>query len=39
MRTWIRIVKRPLPGALPDYFARLLERPAIHAALEAEGIH
>lgn len=39
MRTWTRVVKKPLPGALPAYFARLLERPAIHAALEAEGIH
>jgi len=37
LRTWNRLVKEPLPGRLADYAARIAARPAVEAALEAEG--
>ncbi|WP_146655512.1 glutathione transferase GstA [Labilithrix luteola] len=37
LRAWQTFVKGELKGALVPYYARLLERPSIQAALEAEG--
>lgn len=38
MRAWQRVAKAELPASLVAYHARIAERPAVQAALAAEGI-
>jgi glutathione S-transferase len=38
MRSWDRVVKRELPGDLRRYRERIEQRPAVKAALQAEGL-
>jgi glutathione S-transferase len=38
LRTWQKVAKGELDGALTAYQARVVERPAVRAALDAEGL-
>lgn len=38
MRLWQRVTKADLPEGLSAYYARIAERPAVKAALAAEGL-
>jgi glutathione S-transferase len=38
LRTWSRFAKGDLPPGLADYHTRIVARPAVQAALEAEGL-
>jgi glutathione S-transferase len=38
LRAWKRFTKEDIPADLRDYFARLVERPTVRAAMEAENI-
>jgi glutathione S-transferase len=38
LRTWSRVTKEDVPNGLGAYFERIKARPAVKAALEAEGL-